>query len=202
MTRIKICGLKRDEDIAFANELLPDFIGFVFAAKSKRYVSPETAKRLKSQLDPRIRAVGVFVNETKENILTLCRDGVIDCVQLHGNESEDLIRELQSETDCPVIKAFRVETKEDIENAEKSSADWILLDHGSGGTGEAFDWSLAGALNRPFFLAGGLAPENVGAAIDACRPYAVDVSSGVETGGIKDYNKMKQLVAAVRSANG
>lgn len=202
MTKIKICGLSREEDIAFANELLPDYIGFVFAGKSKRYVSPEKAKSLKSQLEPRIQAVGVFVNETKEKILSLCRDGVIDCIQLHGNESDDLIRGLQSETACPVIRAFRIETAADIENATKSPADWILLDHGAGGTGEAFDWSLAGALNRPFFLAGGLAPENVGAAIDACKPYAVDVSSGVETGGVKDYNKMKQLVAAVRSANG
>lgn len=202
MTKIKICGLKRDEDIAFANELLPDYIGFVFAEKSKRVVSPEKAKSLKDHLDPRIKAVGVFVNETKENMLSLCRDGVIDCIQLHGNESENLIRELQSETDCPVIKAFRVETAADIENAAKSSADWILLDHGAGGTGEAFDWRLAGTLSRPFFLAGGLAPDTIGKAIDACHPYAVDVSSGVETGGVKDYNKMKQLVVAVRSADG
>ena len=94
-------------------------------------------------LDPRIKAVGVFVNETKENILSLCRSGVIDCIQLHGNESDDLLRELQSETACPVIRAFRIETAADIQSASQSPADFVLLDHGVGGTGEAFDWSLA-----------------------------------------------------------
>ena len=191
--RIKLCGLFRPEDIASANALLPDFVGFVFAGKSPRYVTPEQAAELKALLDPRIRAVGVFVDEDPESIRKIAEAGIIDLVQLHGRA------------------------------AAESPADFVLLDNGAGGTGTAFDWGILredqdktlnralieepnGSRNgfpvcfrRPFFLAGGLTPENVGAAIKRCRPWAVDTSSTLETDRKKDPAKMQAFVNAVRS---
>lgn len=197
MTKIKFCGLSRPCDIEAANELKPDFIGFVFAPESKRYVTPEKAKELKRILAPGIRTVGVFVKETPENIAALLLSGVIDMAQLHGNESEEEIRRLQTLTDKQVIRAFRVETAADMAAAECSIADDILLDSGAG-TGTVFDWKLAEHMRRPYFLAGGLSPENVGAAVRALHPFAVDVSSGIETDGAKEKAKMAAFAAAVR----
>lgn len=198
VTKIKICGLKRAEDIAFANELLPDYIGFVFAKASKRFVLPEQAKVLKSALRQEICAVGVFVDEPVEHILALIESGTISAVQLHGSESEDYVRALKGKTDRAVIQAFRVETALDVARALASPADMILLDNGGGGTGETFDWSLIEHVDRPFFLAGGLSAENVGEAIARCSPFAVDSSSKLETDGCKDYTKMKAFVETVR----
>lgn len=197
MTKIKLCGLSRRRDIEAANALRPDYIGFVFSPKSKRYVTPETARELKGLLSPDIQAVGVFVNEAPETVAELLNDHVIDIAQLHGNEGEDLIERLRQLTGKPVIKAFRVETADDILQARQCAAEHILLDAGAG-TGTAFDWDLIQNINRPYFLAGGLSPENVGDAIRALRPYAVDVSSGIETDGYKDTEKMAAFVAAVR----
>ena len=197
MTKIKLCGMRRAEDIQAANLLRPDFIGFVFAPKSKRCVTPEQAAGLKAILDPEITAVGVFVNETPEAVADLLNSGVIDIAQLHGTEDEDYLSELRKLTDKPLIKAFRIRSKDDLDAAEKSSADFVLLDAGAGG-GKTFDWDLLDNFSRPFFLAGGLVPENVREAIEHCHPYAVDVSSGIETDGFKDEVKMEAFVKNVK----
>ncbi len=196
--KIKMCGLSRPCDIKKANELKIDYIGFVFAKKSKRYVSPERATELKNLLDPKIKAVGVFVKEEVETVAKLLKKNIIDIAQLHGGEDESYIRKLRSMTDKPIIKAFRIDTAEDIEAANKSTADFVLLDSGNGGTGETFDWSLLKNITRPYFLAGGLDTHNVKDAIEALIPYAVDVSSGIETNGFKDGEKMTAFAKAVR----
>ena len=193
--KIKLCGLSRAEDIAAANRLMPDYIGFVFAKKSRRYVSPERAAELKALLDPRITAVGVFVNETPENIANLLESGVIDAAQLHGDEDEEYISSLRKLTDKTLIKAFKVNSVQDVIKAESSSADLVLLDSGAG-TGSVFDWELIRTVKRRYFLAGGLDSRNVGEAIETLHPWAVDVSSGVETGGIKDEKKMADFISA------
>lgn len=197
MTRIKLCGLSRSCDIEAANELMPDYIGFVFATKSKRYVSPQKAAELKYLLEPQIKAVGVFVNETPEQIADLLNKGIIDIAQLHGDENEDYIWHLRELTDKPIIKAFRIETSSDIKTAKQSTADYILLDSGAG-TGTVFDWNLIKNIKRPYFLAGGLSLDNVENAVKFLHPYAVDVSSGIETKGLKSKTKMSAFVAAVR----
>lgn len=197
MTKIKLCGLSRPCEIEAANELKPDYIGFVFAKKSKRYIAPEQAAALKKILDPAIQAVGVFVNESPETVADYLNGSMIDIAQLHGTEDEDYIRKLRGLTEKPLIKAFRIESENDIREAEKSSADYILLDSGAG-TGTVFDWTLLQNIQRPYFLAGGLSPENAESAIRRFRPYAVDVSSGIEIGGAKDKIKMTAFVAAVR----
>ncbi len=196
MTKIKMCGLFRPRDIEAVNKIKPDFIGFVFAPKSKRYVTPEKAAALKELLDPEIKTVGVFVDHPLPGIEALVRSKVIDIVQLHGTENEVMIRSVKDLCNCPVIKAFKVQTKEDVVLAEKSCADYILLDSGDG-SGKVFDWELLKDVKRPYFLAGGLNPENVGAAVKLLHPYGVDVSSGLETNGLKDENKMTAFKAAV-----
>ena len=201
MTKIKLCGLSRIQDIEAANMLLPDYIGFVFAKKSRRSVSPELATRLKAALLPGIQAVGVFVNEPVGDIVRLLKSGVIDAAQLHGTESREYVQELKRRTDKPIIQAYRIASLADVVLAEASPADYILLDNGAGGTGEAFDWSLIANVKRPFFLAGGLAAENVQEAIRQNAPFAVDASSGLETDGVKDAAKMKAFVEAVRAAD-
>lgn len=197
MTKMKFCGLSRCCDIEAANELMPDYIGFVFAPKSRRYVTAEKAAKLKQMLSPRIQAVGVFVNETPQNVADLLNQGVIDIAQLHGNEDEDSIKRLRQLTDKPVIKAFRIETAGDILQAEQCTADYILLDSGAG-TGTVFEWKLIRNIRRPYLLAGGLSPENVKDAVAMLHPYAVDVSSGIETNGYKDKSKMAAFAAIVR----
>ena len=197
MTKIKLCGLSRPCDIETVNQLKPDYIGFVFAPKSKRYVTYRKAAELKSRLSPEIKAVGVFVNECPQETVKLLKNGIIDMVQLHGGEAEDDIARLRRLTDRPIIKAFRIETAYDIKAANQSTADYILLDSGAG-TGTVFDWSLVNSVGRPYFLAGGLDADNVADAVKALRPFAVDVSSGIETDGLKDKAKMAAFIAAVR----
>ena len=196
--KIKLCGLTRPCDIEAVNELQPDYIGFVFANKSRRYVSPEKAEELKAMLAPGIQAVGVFVNEEPEQIAALFEAGTIDVAQLHGQESETEIRRLRELTDHPLIQAFRIDTEQDVERANASAADYVLLDSGAGGTGTVFDWDLLRAIRRPYFLAGGLDTENLGTVKAKLNPYGVDVSSGIETGGYKDKEKMTAFVAAAR----
>ena len=197
MTKIKFCGLSRSCDIEAANELKPEYIGFVFAEKSKRYITPEKAKDLKQLLDPEIKAVGVFVNEDPKRAACLLNNDIIDIAQLHGSEDEDYIRRLRSLTDKQIIKAFRIETARDIADAEVCAADYILLDSGAG-TGTVFDWKLIQDIGKPYFLAGGLGTHNVEKAVKLLRPFAVDVSSGIETDGVKDKVKMSEFAAAVR----
>lgn len=198
MTKIKLCGLSRPEDIEIANSLMPDYIGFIFAKKSRRYVDPDAALRLKSRLSPGIRAVGVFVREAPEAVADLVNRGVIDVVQLHGGEDDAYIARLRALTDAPVIQAFRVDAAGDVGRALRSPADYILLDSGAGGTGTTFDWSLLKAIHRPWLLAGGLDSDNVRSAVRTYRPWGVDVSSAIETDGKKDPAKMAAFVKNVR----
>lgn len=188
MVKVKFCGLKRPCDIAWANELHPDYAGFVFAG-TKRRVSDELAADLRRELDPSIPAVGVFVDDEPQHMASLVNKGVIQLIQLHGREDEDFIQQLQTDLDVSIIKAFSIAHQDDVRRALASRADYILLDQGSGGTGKAFDWSLLRDLDRPYFLAGGLTPQNAAQAA-ALKPYALDVSSGIETDGVKDREKM------------
>lgn len=160
MTKMKLCGLFRPCDIDAANQLKPEYIGFVFAPKSRRYVTPEEAAELKKLLAPTIQAVGVFVNEAAERIAALLNKGIIDIAQLHGVEDENEINQLRALTDKPIIKAFCIKKSEDITNAESCLADYILLDSGEG-TGTVFDWKKIQNIQRPYFLAGGLSIDNV-----------------------------------------
>ena len=197
MTKIKMCGLSRTEDIQAANAIKPDYIGFVFAEISKRRVSALEASKLKSKLDPEIKAVGVFLDDKLDFVASMLNLGIVDVVQLHGSEDEEYIEKVRKITNKPIIKAFIIRSQEDVERAEKSTADYILLDGGKG-EGRAFDWSLLKEIKRPYFLAGGLNPDNVGDAVKALKPYAVDVSTGIETDGVKDREKMTAFAGAVR----
>ena len=197
MTKIKLCGLRREADIEAANELRPDYIGFVFAGKSRRAVDRETAVRLKALLSREIQAVGVFVNAQPETVAFLLEEEVIDLAQLHGQEDEEYISRLRELTDKPLIQAFRIRNAEDARRAEKSPAEYILLDAGAG-DGKTFEWELAESVERPYFLAGGLTPDNAGEAAERLHPFALDVSSGIETDGWKDPAKMRAFVNHVR----
>lgn len=197
MTKIKMCGLSRIEDIEAANAIKPDYIGFVFAEISKRRVSALEASKLKSKLDPDINAVGVFLDDKLDFVASMLNLGIVDVVQLHGSEDEEYIEKVRQITNKPIIKAFIIRSKEDVERAEKSTADYILLDGGKG-EGKVFDWSLLKDIKRPYFLAGGLNPGNASDAVKALKPYAVDVSTGIETNGVKDREKMTAFANAVR----
>lgn len=195
--KIKLCGLSSVSDIEAANALKPEFIGFVIWEKSKRNVSKDKAAKLKELLDPDIKAVGVFVDEDMEIVADLLNRNIIDIAQLHGNEDNRYIAALKEKTDKPVIKAFQVKSSDDIADIEKSDADYVLIDSGQG-TGKAFDWKILKGVKRDFFLAGGLDPDNVAEAVRATSPYAVDVSSGIESDGKKDRIKMERFVRNVR----
>ena len=197
MTGIKMCGLRRPEDIEAVNGLKPEYIGFVFFKKSRRYISPEKALELKKILDENIKAVGVFVDEDIKTVEKFLKSGIIDIAQLHGNETDDYIKSLKESTGKPVIKAFKIRSLSDIETAENCTADMILLDAGMG-DGKLFDWSLVSGMKRPYFLAGGLDCTNAETAVSRLHPYALDVSSGVETDGLKDIQKMTAFMNAVR----
>lgn len=197
-TKIKVCGLMSERDIGFANILMPDFIGFIFAGNSRRYVCPDKAAKLREKLLPSVMATGVFVDEKLDKVAGIVSQGAIDIVQLHGEEDDDYIVTVRKMTGRPVIKAYSIAGAEDVEKALRSSADYILLDNGKGGTGKTFEWLLAIGIERPFFLAGGLDAHNVRAALATADPYAVDVSSGVEKDGVKDFEKMKSFMNAVR----
>lgn len=187
--KIKICGLFRPEDIAAANRIRPDFIGFVFWEKSRRRVTPEQAAGFKKNLNPGIQAVGVFVDAPCEDVISLLEAGTIDIAQLHGEESEEDIRYIQAVTHKPVIKAVKVKDRYNVEAWLDSGADWLLFDSGMG-SGRTFDWRLLAGVEREYFLAGGLTLENLGELPEFLHPYAVDLSSGVETNGYKDPEKM------------
>ncbi|MCB7320904.1 phosphoribosylanthranilate isomerase [Lacrimispora sp. 210928-DFI.3.58] len=204
--KIKICGLSRPEDIEAANEIGPDYIGFVFA-KSSRQVTYERAARLKEMLDGRIKAVGVFVNALPEEILALSEgiggiSPVIDMIQLHGDEDEDYIKRIKECTSKPIIKAVRVRSREDIIKAQALPCDYLLLDTFTkgqyGGSGQQFDWSMIPKVPKPYFLAGGICMDNIRKAADQ-GAFCIDVSSAVETNGKKDRTKMKAIVEVLRN---
>ena len=271
MTKIKICGLSRPADIDIVNEVLPDYIGFVFA-KSRRQVSEMTAMELRANLNPKIKVVGVFVNDEIEKVIRLCNSNIIDIVQLHGDEGEVYLQKLKTSINNPIIKAVRVRNTEDIKQANKLSCDYLLLDaykeNQYGGSGEIFDWSILGHkidtdkssdidkssnidnpsnkdnpssidnpsnkenpsntdnpsdidnpsnidnpsdtdnpndmdnlsyLDKPYFLAGGINSGNVMQAMTQGHPYCIDVSSGVETDGYKDADKIVEIIKKIRS---
>ena len=198
MSRVKICGLSRDEDIVAVNNAMPDYAGFVFAP-SRRQIDEKKAGLFKGRLDPRIRAVGVFVNQEIELAAGLYRNGVIDLVQLHGDEDAEYIAKLKGQCGCPVIKAFGIRDTLPV-LTEKS--DYCLFDSMSnerGGTGKGFDWNiLKGYCGLPYFLAGGLDAVNIPGAIRLLSPFCIDVSSGAETDGRKDAGKICEIVSLVR----
>lgn len=188
------------EDIDAVNSIKPDYIGFIFWDKSFRNISLETAIQLKSALDKSIKSVGVFVDETIDNILRIYNAGVMDVIQLHGNEDDDYIKALRNaiEKDVIIIKAFKADSKASIERANMSTADYVIFDPGKG-EGMTFGWDILKYAERPYFLAGGLNDENVSIAIKQLHPFAVDVSSGIETNKVKDFEKMKRFALAVRN---
>ena len=160
----------------------------------------EQLKALREELDDSILPVGVFVNAPVELPAQLLNEGTIALAQLHGQEDENYIRQLKTMTDQLLIKAFSIKTADDMENALQSPADYILLDQGSGGTGKTFDWSLIPKIERPFFLAGGIGEENLEQALREIHPFAVDLSSSVETEKWKDPEKIRRVVDIVRKA--
>lgn len=199
--KIKICGLSRGEDVEAVNEARPDLIGFVFARGSRRYVTPSQAALLKSGLSKEILAVGVFVDEELDIVLDLVEKQTIDIIQLHGSEDVKYLERLKRCCDTPVVKAVSMTSdgfSEELRRWEESSIDYLLLDSGTGGTGQQFDYRLIGRVTKPFFLAGGLNPENVAQAAMQVLPYGVDMSSGVETEGKKDREKIKEAVRRIR----
>ena len=198
MSKVKLCGLTRLEDILIVNKLLPEYIGFVFVKKSKRYISVDSAKQLKNKLDKRVKAVGVFVDEDINIIKSIASLEIIDMIQLHGNEDNDYIKQLKQVCDKPIIKAVQIKSLDDIVLATNVLADYVLLDSGKG-TGKTFDWSLINNIKRPYFLAGGLDENNVKQAIKQLNPFGVDVSSNIETNGDKDEIKMKNFVENSRN---
>lgn len=197
MTKMKFCGLTRAVDIEAVNAIEPDYIGFVFVEGKRRYIAPEKAKELKQLLKSSIKAVGVFLNEKPEIIAQLLDEDIIDIAQLHGDEDEAYIQSLRQLTAKPIFKAFKVQSQTDLPQIEKCSADYVLLDSGTG-TGQTFDWQLVQNIKRPYFLAGGLNLENIEDALEKLQPFAVDLSSGLETEGFKDKEKMAAFAALVR----
>ena len=197
-TKIKFCGLRREEDVKYAASLDAGFFGFILSDRFKRFVAPEKVARMKEFVPSSAKTVGVFVDETLNFVISTAKTAKLDMIQLHGSESETYIAEIKEKTGLPVIKMIKPVSENDIITARQSIADLILLDSGAGGTGKVFDWSLAENLGRNYILAGGLTPVNVGEAVTRLKPFAVDVSSGVEKEGIKDFSKMKAFAAEVR----
>lgn len=200
--KIKICGLRCVEDASAVNAAQVQYAGFVFA-KSKRQITMGQAQRLRKALSFAIQTVGVFVDAAPMDVATACRENLIDLVQLHGHEDAAYIQQLRHFTDAPIIKAVRVRSAEDILQAQQLDCDYLLLDTYlpgvAGGSGQQFDYQRIPPLEKPFFLAGGLTPENVQSAIAQVQPYAVDVSSGVEKNGQKSCERIMQFVQRVRN---
>lgn len=198
MVKIKICGLRRLEDVEMVNKYKPDYIGFVFA-DSKRKVSHELAGQMKNNLSSNIMSVGVFVDASQEEILELFNRGIIEIAQLHGCENEDYINYLKENTnnELKIIKAIEMSEAKDLSKYDNSHADYLLLDSGKG-SGKTFDWRLIRKdLKKEFFLAGGINSSNVRKAIEEFNPYAIDLSSGLETNDYKDENKIKEIMEVI-----
>lgn len=196
-TEFKICGLSRLEDVIAVNRHGADYAGFVFFKKSKRYVDPYKANELIGLLRTDIKPVGVFLDEPLDDVIRIARISGVEIVQLHGHESEEYVEYVKRTLDRPVIKAFKAGEEGALERAANTSADYVMIDSGAG-SGKKFDWNILKDFKREYFLAGGLDPESVGEAIRLLEPFAVDVSSGVETDGIKDEKKIDEFIKAVR----
>ena len=196
--KIKLCGLSRPVDIDYVNQAKPDYCGFIVNfPKSRRNVTPEQVRALTARLSGDIIPVGVFVDESVETVAGLLEDGTIAVAQLHGHEDEAYLDALRKLTAKPIWQAFQIRSAADLERAKSSTANLVLLDSGQG-SGVTLDWSILADFPRPYVLAGGLTAENIPAAVQQVKPYAVDLSSGVETEGYKDYEKMLAAVAAVK----
>ena len=216
--KVKMCGISKVETIPAIVDAKPDYMGLVFAP-SKRQVTVDQAKILVEELhrgyakkygsdtehdkNGTIKTVGVFVNETVENLVTIANEANLDAVQLHGDEDEAFIQSLKERTNVEVWKAVQIRSAADVEKWIDSSADMLLFDayhkDERGGTGEVFDWSSLDAFERPFMLAGGIDSTNVARAIRTVRPYGIDISSGIETNGVKDDEKIKAFTKIVKS---
>lgn len=196
-TKIKICGLFRPTDIEYMNEVRPDYAGFILTPGFRRSISGEQAMRFRQKLDREIPAVGVFVDAPCEEVVSYLRKDIIQMAQLHGRETEEDILYIKAATGKPVLKAVKVQERSDVEAWPGSAADYLVFDGGTG-SGTAFDWRLLADIPRDYFLAGGLNAGNLKEAL-ALQPYAVDLSSGVETEGVKDRAKMQAVVGIVRN---
>ncbi len=198
-TKLKICGLRREEDILMVNKILPEYIGFIFA-KSKRQIDLKTALNLKSNLDNKIKSVGVFVNEPISNVIKIVESNAIDLVQLHGYEDNLYIEKLKNSVPIKIIKAIKVD-----KNFEKiidfPKADFLLVDSGSG-SGKTFDWNIEIKVNKPLFIAGGINIDNIEEAYNCFHPFAFDLSSSVEINGYKDFQKMREISLKLNALNG
>ena len=199
MVKVKICGLRRPEDIEAANVAKPDYVGFIFVPETKRYVKPDLAASFRRDLAADIQTVGVFVNAPIEEVVAICQAGTIDLVQLHGEEDQAYIAHLKGQVDQHIIKSVAVGDELVV---DPNQADYLLFDSVSpsrGGSGKIFDWQMVSAYQeKPFFLAGGLGVKNIEEALKVVRPYAVDASSSLETDGVKDPVKMQEFVAKIR----
>ena len=199
-TKIKICGLRRKEDIVYVNAARPDYCGFILnVPQSRRNMDPEGLKGLLEELDPGIVPVGVFVNEDTNTILRIVRESGLKMIQLHGQEGEEMVRTIRETAGVPVIKAVSAKSREDVERAAGFPADYLLFDCGTGGTGRSFDWSCLEEAKQPYFLAGGIGIHNMKEAVERFHPFAVDLSSSVETDGVKDEKKIADAVHMLRS---
>ena len=200
MTKVKICGICHEVEIGIMNELVPDFVGFVFVSKSRHFIAPEHAGLLRSKLRPGIRSVGVFANHSLKSVAMCVEVAGLDMVQLHGDETAEYIAALREYIRCPIMKVYKVAKPMDAEKALYSTADYVMLDGGNAGDGRTFDWSLLGNVRRKYFLSGGLTPENLNRAmIVTPQPYALNVSSGVEANKMKDYRKVMKFILGVKN---
>ena len=197
MSKIKFCGIKPDSDLDYLNQLAPDYIGMVFVPKSKRVVTFEEAQKISQTLRPEITKVGVFVDAPESLIAKLVNNQVIQAIQLHGAEDEATIRHYQQTLKVPVIKAFGIQTPDDVDKAIQSPADYLLFDYKVAGSGKSFDWRYIREVNREYFLAGGINSENLKDAL-SLNPYAIDLSSAIETNGRKDNQKMATIMNIMR----
>ncbi|MDR2967018.1 MAG: phosphoribosylanthranilate isomerase [Methanobacteriaceae archaeon] len=194
--KIKICGLRREEDVAIVNKYKPDLIGFVFA-ESKRRINFNQAIKLKKNLNKDILVVGVFVDAKIQDITCLIEKKIIDIVQVHGNEDEEYIANLKEfDESIKIIKAILVKSKDDIKRWENSQVDYILLDSGKG-SGKTFNWDLIGNIKKPFFIAGGINSENVDE-VAKFNPFGIDLSSGAEENGFKSSKKIAKIMASLK----
>ncbi len=203
---IKLCGLRRPEDIAYINEARPDFAGFILAEGYRRTISPETASELVKQLDSAVKAVGVFIDQPVGFVADTAKKAGFYAVQLQGNEDAGYISDLRKISDAKIWKAVRVKSAEDIYNAEGYGADMLVLDSYSpaanGGTGKTADWELIRKTNisMPYLLAGGITAENISEAMKISG-YGIDISGGTETDGVKDPVKIKTIMNLVRKVD-
>ena len=196
MARVKICGINSPEDVEIVNELKPDYVSFAFY-KNKRQVTYEKARKLKQILDKDIRVIGVFVDENTNVVASAANDDLLDVIEFHGNEGPGEIERIKAFTEKPIIQGFRIRSRADVELALDSHADSILM-YSDSESGVPMDWKLLKNVTRPYFLAGGLNADNIEKAIKICHPFAVSVTTGVETDGIKDREKMAAFIKIAR----